>query len=117
MTFLLYITKFHFGLMVAVTGMCEVFSCFYGLRSKHQTKLAVCTCFRILEKMLVPYVSDKAGFDRLALKCILLQAEYVLCIDSVCIQVIFLSVTVTWGLVTGCFTRLSVFSLTFHTYN
>lgn len=49
--------------MVAVTGMCEVFSCSYRLRSEHQTKLAVCTCFRILEKLLVPYRSDKAGFD------------------------------------------------------
>lgn len=67
--------------------------------------------------MLVPYVPDKAGFDRLVLKCILLQAECVLCIDSACMQVIFLSVTVTWGLGTGCFTRLSFFSLSFHTYN
>lgn len=67
--------------------------------------------------MLVPYVSDKAGFDRLVLKYIQLQAECVLCIDSVCMQVIFLSVTVTWGLGTGCFTRLSVFSLSFYTYN
>lgn len=67
--------------------------------------------------MLVPYVPDKAGFDRLVLKYIQLQAECVLCIDSVCMQVIFLSVTVTWGLGTGCFTRLSFFSLSFHTYN
>lgn len=105
----LYIMKLNFGLLVSIPRICEVFDCYYSLRCQDQNKLAICTYVRILEKLLVPRVSDKAGFYTLVLKCILIQAEGVLCIDCVHMQInLFLHDNNSHG--DAGFTHLCVFS-------
>lgn len=58
---LVYVMKLNFELMVSVSRICDVFSC-YSLRCQDQNNLAVCTYISIWENFLVPCMSDKAGF-------------------------------------------------------
>lgn len=88
---LVYVMKLNSGLLVSVTRICDVFSCYYSFRCQDQNKLAVCTYVRIWDNFLVPCMSDKAGFYSLEEDILEYQAEGMVCINCLHLQAVLVS--------------------------